>query len=407
MTEIEPDTQDPAVKPNRILVVDDEEDLELLVRQKFRRKIRRGTYEFLFAHNGREALEVLDQNPDIRLILSDINMPVMDGLTMLNQLAEVNPDVQAVVVSAYGDMDNIRTAMNRGAFDFLTKPINFEDLEITIEKGIRHVEALKLALMTRDRLVAVNRELEVASEVQLSTRPRDMPNTDNHELNAVIIPAREVGGDFFDYFPISDTQLGLCIADVSGKGVPAALFTMVARALLRASIKQYQTPAGCLDVVNDLLCQDNESCIFITLFFGVLDLSTGTLDYSNAGHNPPMILRPDGSVVTLAPTGNLVLGIAPQHGYCNDSAQLEIGDTLFLYTDGITEAENSRGELFEETRTTERLASLAGGSAKEVAVGVVDAVQVFTEGAPQSDDITCLAMRLLAMAETAAEAVPE
>ena len=407
MTEIEPDIQDPADKPNRILVVDDEEDLELLVRQKFRRKIRRGAYEFLFAHNGREALEVLDQNPDIRLILSDINMPVMDGLTMLNQLAEVNPDVQAVVVSAYGDMDNIRTAMNRGAFDFLTKPINFEDLEITIEKGIRHVEALKLALMTRDRLVAVNRELEVASEVQLSTRPRDMPNTDNHELNAVIIPAREVGGDFFDYFPISDTQLGLCIADVSGKGVPAALFTMVARALLRASIRQYQSPAGCLDVVNDLLCQDNESCIFITLFFGVLDLGTGTLDYSNAGHNPPMVLRPDGSVVTLEPTGNLVLGITPQHGYRNGSAQLEIGDTLFLYTDGITEAENPRGELFEETRTTERLAGLAGGSAKEVAVGVVEAVQVFTEGAPQSDDITCLVMKLLAMAEAAAEAVPE
>ncbi len=123
----------------KILVVDDETDLELLIKQKFRRKIRENIYEFVFAHNGKEALEKVAQNPDLDIILSDINMPEMDGLTMLTKLPEVNPLVKAVMVSAYGDMDNIRMAMNRGAFDFVCKPVNFEDLELTMDKTLNHV----------------------------------------------------------------------------------------------------------------------------------------------------------------------------------------------------------------------------------------------------------------------------
>jgi adenylate cyclase len=127
----------------KILVVDDESDLQILIKQKFRRQIREGKYEFVFAENGREALEVLDQNQDISLVLSDINMPEMDGLTLLVKISENNPLIKVVMVSAYGDMDNIRTAMNRGAFDFVVKPVNFDDLEVTMEKTIKHVEQIK------------------------------------------------------------------------------------------------------------------------------------------------------------------------------------------------------------------------------------------------------------------------
>ncbi|WP_295799285.1 adenylate/guanylate cyclase domain-containing protein [Mucilaginibacter sp.] len=127
----------------KILVVDDEADLELLVKQKFRRKIRENVYEFVFAQNGEEALERVKEHPDLDVILSDINMPVMDGLTLLSRLPEANPMVKAVVVSAYGDMQNIRTAMNRGAFDFVCKPVDFEDLDLTMEKTIVHVRQLQ------------------------------------------------------------------------------------------------------------------------------------------------------------------------------------------------------------------------------------------------------------------------
>ncbi len=127
----------------KILVVDDEADLEMLVKQKFRKKIRENIYEFIFASNGEEAFEKVKEHPDLDIILSDINMPVMDGLTLLSRLPEANPMLKAVVVSAYGDMQNIRTAMNRGAFDFICKPVDFDDLDLTMEKTILHVKQLQ------------------------------------------------------------------------------------------------------------------------------------------------------------------------------------------------------------------------------------------------------------------------
>ncbi len=130
----------------KILVVDDEPDLEILIRQKFRKKIREGDYDFVFANNGRHALEQLALHPDVQVVLSDINMPEMDGLTLLAKLNEQHTLIKAVIVSAYGDMENIRTAMNRGAFDFITKPVNFLDLELTIEKTLLHVNQLRQTL---------------------------------------------------------------------------------------------------------------------------------------------------------------------------------------------------------------------------------------------------------------------
>jgi len=127
----------------KILVADDELDLEVLIKQKFRQKIRENEYKFIFAHNGRDALEKIAQNPDIDMVLSDINMPEMDGLTLLSRLGESSPLIKSVIVSAYGDMENIRTAMNRGAFDFITKPINFEDLSLTVEKTLIHIGQMK------------------------------------------------------------------------------------------------------------------------------------------------------------------------------------------------------------------------------------------------------------------------
>src|SRR6187397_688767 len=127
----------------KILVVDDETDLEVLIKQKFRQKIREHKYEFVFAINGRHALEQLELNTDVDVVLSDINMPEMDGLTLLSKINEQNTLLKAVIVSAYGDMENIRTAMNRGAFDFVTKPVNFEDLELTMEKTIKHVSQMR------------------------------------------------------------------------------------------------------------------------------------------------------------------------------------------------------------------------------------------------------------------------
>ena len=377
----------------RILVVDDEEDLELLVRQRFRRRIRRGELAFVFAHNGKEALEQLEENPDIRMILSDINMPVMDGLTLLSQLESADSDVCAVIVSAYGDMANIRTAMNRGAFDFVTKPIDFNDLQLTIDKTLRHIEMLQEALASRDRLVALRQELLVASQVQTAVLPAALPVTEHFDVHARMTPAREIGGDFYDFFSLDDDRMGLVIADVSDKGIPAALFTMVSRALLKAAARNHASPAKCLHEVNELVSQDNDACMFVTLFYAVLDLRDGRLIYSNGGHNPPRLVR-GGEVQEVPATGDIALGIAVDHQFHDAELTLQIGDTLFLYTDGITEACNAAEDEFSEQRLDDLLHELGDDGAADTVEAIVGAVEEFAAGVAQFDDMTCMALQL-------------
>ena len=161
--------------PYKILVVDDEPDLEHLVLQRMRREIRRRKYAFVFAHNGVEALELLKRDRSIDVVVSDINMPKMDGLTLLERIPDVHPDVRCVIVSAYGDMKNIRTAMNRGAFDFVTKPIDFGDLRITIERTLRNLIAWREATESREKLLAIQSELDIASKMQQSILPTVFP----------------------------------------------------------------------------------------------------------------------------------------------------------------------------------------------------------------------------------------
>ena len=265
-------------KTYKILVVDDEVDLEPLVLQRMRRKIRSGTYSFVFAHNGIEALEVLSRDKEIDMVLSDINMPRMDGLALLEQIPKVDPNLRAVIISAYGDMKNIRTAMNRGAFDFVTKPLDFKDLQVTIERTLQHLAEWKEALQSRDKLVALQNELDVASQMQRSILPSTFPSGDNYEVYGDMEAARNVGGDFFDVLNLQDQKVGLAVADVSDKGVPAALFMMSSRTLLKGSAIGYMDDvASLMTELNNLLVEDNEASMFVTLFYGVFNPHTGAV----------------------------------------------------------------------------------------------------------------------------------
>ena len=153
-------------EPHQILIVDDEPDLEPLILRRMRRKIRSGQYSFLFAQNGVQAPKVLNEHPHIDIVISDINMPEMDGLTLLEQIRKVDPNIRAIIVSAYGDMKNIRTAMRRGAVDFITKPINFDDFEETIERTVIQLKEWRVALLARDAMVASQRQGAAAAGPQ-------------------------------------------------------------------------------------------------------------------------------------------------------------------------------------------------------------------------------------------------
>ncbi len=171
----------------KILVADDEADLETLIKQKFRRQIREHQYEFVFALNGREALEKIEQQPDIDMVFSDINMPEMDGLTLLEKLQQLSPIIKAVIVSAYGDMENIRTAMNRGAFDFITKPVNFNDLELTLKKTLDHIAQLKQTLQAIKENNILKMYVDESVLKFMEKKEFEQSLTVNENINATVI----------------------------------------------------------------------------------------------------------------------------------------------------------------------------------------------------------------------------
>ena len=382
----------------KILSVDDETDLELLLSQYFRRKIRNGEYEFFFAHNGLEALQVLLKHPDISIILSDINMPEMDGLTLLAKINEMRiPSLKCIMVSAYGDMDNIRQAMNGGAFDFATKPIDLDDLQRTIDKAVEQIEYIRSAQKEHAQLVDIQTDLSVAREIQHAILPRTfdlkLQDADKVNIYASMLAAKDVGGDFYDFFPIDDHRMGFTIADVSGKGVPAAIFMAVSRTLIKATGLQDKPTNECMSTVNDILCDESVGSMFVTVFYGIYDLQTGQITFTNAGHNPPYILKADGQVEVVKSPCNLVLGAVPGVPFTCNTLELEPGDTLFMYTDGVTEAENKNHDQFGESRLEEALAECKGTDSKHIVDTVNAKVKEFINGAAQSDDITQLVIR--------------
>ena len=379
-------------QPYKILVVDDEPDVEPLVLQRMRRKIRDGSYTFVFAQNGIEALARLHEDKEIVMVLSDINMPQMDGLTLLQQIPKVDPDLRAVIISAYGDMKNIRTAMNRGAFDFVTKPIDFEDLEVTIERTLSNIAEWREALESRDKLVVLQNELDVASSMQQSILPTQFPKGPSYEVFGSMKPARSVGGDFFDIMRLENGKIGVAIADVSGKGVIAALFMMSTRTLLKGAAIGTSDPGAVLREVNNLLNEDNEAAMFVTILYAVYDPASGELTYANGGHNSPLIVHADGKSELLPLTDGIALGLVPDLEYREGSLTLSPGDTIVLYTDGVTEAMNGDDVEFGNDRLRAIFTEGAPANAEEANMGVLHAVDTFVVGTPQSDDITCLTL---------------
>ena len=377
----------------KILVVDDEPDVEPMVLQRMRRAIRAGRYQFVFAHDGLDALEKLGEDKEIDMVLSDINMPKMDGLALLEQIPKVDPNLRCVIISAYGDMKNIRTAMNRGAFDFVTKPVDFEDLEVTIERTLSHLMEWREALSSRDKLVALQNELDIASNIQQSILPGQFPEAPSYQLFGSMDPARTVGGDFFDVIRLDNNRIGLAIADVSDKGVPAALFMMSSRTLLKGAAIGHPEPGDVLQEVNDLLCPENETMMFVTVLYAVYDPATGQVTYANAGHNPPVIVHPDGSSTVIPSTGGVALGVMPDISFKQNTVICAPGDTLVCYTDGVTEAMNADGEEFGLDRLRQVFRDNLSGDSHSLTQAIFDAVNSFAGETAQSDDITCLALR--------------
>ena len=341
---------------------------------------------------------MLLKEKDFDIILSDINMPEMDGLSLLTKINEMQrPSMKCIMVSAYGDMGNIRQAMNNGAFDFATKPIDLDDLSVTIEKAIEQINFIKAMQQEHMQLESIKSDLAVASEIQQAILPRIFPpfpeNAQQIDIAASMNAAKDVGGDFYDFFRIDDDHISFVIADVSGKGVPAAIFMAVSRTLIRATGIRGVTPSECITYCNSLLVDESVNCMFVTAFYGIYNLRTGEVTYTNAGHNPPYVVKADGSIHRLPITKNVLVGFVEDFQFTEDTVQLEHGDSLLLYTDGVTEAINVNCEEYGTERLKAVLARHAQSNCQEMIDAVKADVKAFAGEEEQSDDITLLAIK--------------
>ncbi|AWK87207.1 SpoIIE family protein phosphatase [Azospirillum thermophilum] len=272
---------------------------------------------------------------------------------------------------------------------------------------VQLVRDLREALADKRRLISLQQELEIARTMQLTILPQVFPSLPQMEVAARMVPAKEVGGDFYDFFPIPGGKVAIVIADVSGKGIPAAFFMLITRTMLRAIAESGVGPAETMRRVNNLLAAENEQSMFVTVFYGELDLRTGELAYSNGGHNPPLRLSRDGTVAELARTPGIALAAMPDMPYAERSLRLESGDMVVLFTDGVTEAFNDAEVMYGDGRLAAVVGAQAAASARDGLDGILSDVARFTAGAPQSDDITCLVLRWHGMAaQDGAPALP-
>ena len=384
------------MRAHKIMVVDDEPDLQMLILQRFRKQIRDEEYDFCFAENGQEALDKLQAKNGISLVLTDINMPKMDGLTFLSEAQKLeNPSFKTIIVSAYGDMDNIRTAMNRGAFDFVTKPIDFNDLNTTISKTLKEIQVISEGVQHKKTLEAVQSDLETASRIQQKMLPQEFPPfPDRKEFNiyAEMHTAKQVGGDLYDFFMLDEHRLGFVIGDVSGKGVPAAIYMAVSRTMLKAIASQIEDPATCLSTVNSMLIPESDLTTFVTVFYGVMNTQTGNVIYCNGGHNLPYIVRKDGKIEEVENTSGLLLGKIDAIEFETKQFTLRAGEKIVMFTDGVTEAMAENEDMYEEARLENFLDNHGQDDLNKLVRGLVVDVLKFMGKADQSDDITLMAL---------------
>lgn len=257
----------------------------------------------------------------------------------------------------------------------------------------KNVKELMETTATKERIES---ELQIARDIQMGILPKEFPPfPDRHEFEiyATVEPAKEVGGDLYDFFFVDDDHLCFAIGDVSGKGVPAALFMAVSKTLIKMEASKGLPTAEVLSRVNRQLARDNPSLMFVTLFLGILNVRTGEMEYSSGGHDPPYVVSAGGEIQPLELTDGVMLGVREDFNYQSKKNLLQKGETIFLYTDGVTDAKNPDDQLFSEARLQQILTRLQDKGTTDIIESIRSEIEIFSEGTPQYDDITMLALK--------------
>jgi sigma-B regulation protein RsbU (phosphoserine phosphatase) len=313
-------------------------------------------------------------------------------------------DFRAALQSAGGD-----TALAKG-FERMASQVVAQHRKLAnlLEERTRDLQVVRDALAERAHLTRLRQELEVARHLQLSSLPQvfpPFPDRTDFEVYAAMAPAKEVGGDFYDFALIGGDRLAIMIGDASGKGVSAAMFIAMARSILRSATVRGASPSQALGLANSTLAVENHTMMFATVFIAVLDLRTGWLTYASAGHNPPYLVIPGGRVLPLEGRSGIALGIIDDADYEDEEVQVPEGGSIVLFTDGVTEAHDPSLSMFGEERLEAGLAHLAAAGPEVTVVAIQQQVQKFADGTEQADDITVLSARYLGPAQAAGPTV--
>ena len=382
----------------KILIVDDERlNINVL------HELLKDDYKTMAAISGKQALKAAESDSPPDLILLDIMMPEMDGYEVCKTLKshDKTKDIPIIFVTAMGQTSDETKGLEYGAVDYLTKPVSGPIVHARVKTHLelkRQKDELKTAYkLIESQKDRMEDELLVGREIQMSMVPQEFPpfpEKTEFTLHAKLFPAREVGGDFYDYFLIDEDRLCLCIGDVSGKGVPAALFMAVTRTLVKARATEDRSTASIITRVNDELARDNQKFMFVTLFLAVLEISTGKVTYTNAGHNPTILRRKSGDLELLDAFHGPVVAASPELAFKEDTITLEEGDKLVIYTDGVTDTRNVEKDFFTQARL-EKLVSRTGTiDAEQLVEEIFTEVKKFEGEADQFDDITLMALSL-------------
>jgi len=373
--------------PIRTLIADDQPD----VVEALRLLLKGEGIQTEAVSSPAAAVEAIESG-EFDLLLMDLNYARdttsgREGLDLLSRVRALDNVLPIVVMTAWGSMEVALEALHRGVTDFVLKP--WENVQL-VSMLRRHIEAGRAARGSSRLVSERQRELEDAKEIQQRLIPRSIPRIEGYSVAAAWEPARTVSGDYYDVLSYSPQKTALCIGDVSGKGMPAALLMSNVQAAVRAYGSVEVSPADLCAKLNRTVSSNTDSDRFISFFCGVLDAQAGMLNYSNAGHNSPILMRADGSVLRLE-RGGVVLGPLPEAEYENGEISINAGDRLILFTDGVTEAQDDHGEEFGEQRLIELLFRYRELNAVSLKDRITDALAAFGSGRLH-DDLTLLVL---------------
>ena len=405
------------VEKQAVLVVDDTPaNIQVLM------ETLKDDYRIVAAVNGERALQLAISDPPPDIILLDVMMPEMDGYEVCARLkADAKTrDIPVIFITAMSDAQDETKGLELGAVDYITKPISppvvsarvkshlelkqareiLKNQNVILEQRVaeRTKEVLELQQVEFDLRAAkekVENELNIAAQIQKNILPSKFPaypDRKEFELYALMQPARYVGGDFYDFFFVDDNTLALVMADVSDKGIPASLFMMVRRTLIASLAVDHRSPSIVLEKANNVMCQNNESGMFVTVFLAFYDVLNGNLTASNAGHSAGLIIDPGGASREWAHTHGAALGFMEDLPYKEETMNLKAGQTLFLYTDGVTEAMSPDNELFGLAQLREMLKRKHDLELDKLCTDIEASLSEFQQG-QQFDDITMLALK--------------